>query len=739
MWRYPVPFRISVSLRGLNRYVRFMTRSDHAHPRIISATLVVLALLTTVLAAMLVIQAYERGRLAQRLLLITDLSYHLNIAAGIHAIERGLTAGMLGDPGALREDTLEHIQRLRLEADHTLDKGIAIANSLRPLMPAQAGYASALDELQFARIDLTERRNQIAPLFKGQPADMTLDAWFATTTRLIENIQLVERVAIATIKLPHDIGWLMLDVGQAAWRAAEFLGRERGLMAYYVSARRPVPHMLLKQLTTHRGVINQHIASIHKVANHAALSNDLRKRIERMETQLELFHIPLRRQVFLAADHGTYPIDGPSWISSASHAVDTLLDIGRTVTQEARENITGIVQDSQRKLIAMVVLMICSVAITGVGLWKIRSAAGVPSRQRELAEVTLNTIGDAVITTDNDQIIRYINPVAESLTGWSNEQAVGHHIGNVYRTSDSYAGGKRASPVEISIAEDRLVALGRDVTLTRRNGEEIQVQDSATPMRGAVLVFYDTSSLRSAPHLLSYHAHHDPLTGLFNRREFERRLEELVVSARDTGEHHALCYIDLDNFKIINDTCGHEAGDKLLQQITYLLSQRVRGNDTLARIGGDEFAVLLQGCDTTKTMQIAQALCEMIMEYRFTWQEKVFEIGASIGVVSITAEVVNATQVLAEADAACYAAKEQGRNQVQLFTPNNLELAQRRSEMQWLPRLKKALKEDQFTLYAQPILPTVSGPMLCEVLVRLCDEGEYILQPGSFLPAAERH
>jgi len=739
LWRYPVPFRISVSLRGLNRYVRFMTRSDHAHPRIISATLVVLALLTTVLAAMLVIQAYERGRLAQRLLLITDLSYHLNIAAGIHAIERGLTAGMLGDPGALREDTLEHIQRLRLEADHTLDKGIAIANSLRPLMPAQAGYASALDELQFARIDLTERRNQIAPLFKGQPADMTLDAWFATTTRLIENIQLVERVAIATIKLPHDIGWLMLDVGQAAWRAAEFLGRERGLMAYYVSARRPVPHMLLKQLTTHRGVINQHIASIHKVANHAALSNDLRKRIERMETQLELFHIPLRRQVFLAADHGTYPIDGPSWISSASHAVDTLLDIGRTVTQEARENITGIVQDSQRKLIAMVVLMICSVAITGVGLWKIRSAAGVPSRQRELAEVTLNTIGDAVITTDNDQIIRYINPVAESLTGWSNEQAVGHHIGNVYRTSDSYAGGKRASPVEISIAEDRLVALGRDVTLTRRNGEEIQVQDSATPMRGAVLVFYDTSSLRSAPHLLSYHAHHDPLTGLFNRREFERRLEELVVSARDTGEHHALCYIDLDNFKIINDTCGHEAGDKLLQQITYLLSQRVRGNDTLARIGGDEFAVLLQGCDTTKTMQIAQALCEMIMEYRFTWQEKVFEIGASIGVVSITAEVVNATQVLAEADAACYAAKEQGRNQVQLFTPNNLELAQRRSEMQWLPRLKKALKEDQFTLYAQPILPTVSGPMLCEVLVRLCDEGEYILQPGSFLPAAERH
>ncbi len=723
-----------------------MTRSDHTHHRIISATLVVLALLTTVLAAMLVIQAYDRSRLAKRLLHITDLSYHLNIAAGIHAIERGLTAGLLGDPGALRKDTREHIQRLRLEADHTLDKGIAIANSLRPLMPAQAGYASALDELQFARIDLTERRNQIAPLFEGQTTGMTLDAWFATTTRLIENIQLVERVAIATIELPHDIGWLMLDVGQAAWRAAEFLGRERGLMAYYVSSQRKVPEMLQKRLTTHRGVINQHIASIRKVANHASISDELRQRIERMEIQLELFYTPLRRQVFLAAEHGTYPIDGPSWISSASHAVDTLLDIGRTVTQEARENIADIVLKSQRKLMAMVLLMICSMAITGVGLWKIRSAAHVLSRQRELAEVTLNTIGDAVITTDNNQIIRYINPVAESLTGWSNEQAVGHYLGNVYKTSDSYMGGKRKNPVEISIAENRLVALGRDVTLTRRNGEEIQVQDSATPMRGAkgevrgaVLVFYDTSSLRSAPHLLSYHAHHDPLTGLFNRREFERRLEGLVVSARDTGEHHALCYIDLDNFKIINDTCGHEAGDKLLQQITYLLSQRVRGNDTLARIGGDEFAVLLQGCDTLKAMQIAQALCEMIKEYRFSWQERVFEVGASIGVVPITAEVFNSTQVLNEADAACYAAKEQGRNQVQLFTPNNLELAQRRSEMQWLPRLQKALEQNQFTLYAQPILPTAAGPILCEVLVRLCDEGEYILQPGSFLPAAERH
>lgn len=721
-------------------------RSDHTHHRMITAILVVLALLTSLLTALLVYQAYERSRHAERLLRITDLSYQLNIAAGIFAVERGLTAGLLGDPGAMRSDTVEHIRRLRLEGDQALQQGLTIANSLRNLMPALAGYASALDELQFARIDLLERRNQIAPLFERQPIDMTLQAWFTTTTRLIDNIQLVERVSIATIELPHDIGWLILDMGQAAWRAAEFLSRERGLLAYYVAAQRKVPELLQRQIVTNSGVIAQHIASIQQVARHAALSSNLRERIERMETQMESYYNPLRRQVLLAAQHGTYPIDGPSWIASASHAVDTLLDIGRAVTQDARTNISGVVVKNQRQLIAMVMLMIGSLLITTFGLWKIRKAARVLSRQRELAEVTLNTIGDAVITTDKEQIIRYMNPVAESLTGWGNEQAVGLTLGTVYKTNDSYAGGKRKTPVEISIAENRVVALGRDVVLTRRNGEEIRVQDSATPMRdprgevrGAVLVFYDTSSLRNAPHLLSYHAHHDPLTGLYNRREFERRLDELVLSARETGNHHALCYVDLDNFKIINDTCGHEAGDKLLQQITFLLGQRVRGNDTLARIGGDEFAVLLRGCDTGKAQQIAQALCDMIKEYRFSWQEKVFEIGASIGVVPITSEVASATQVLNEADAACYTAKEQGRNQVQLFTPNDLELAQRRSEMQWLPRLQRALENDHFTLYAQPVLPAGEGPMMCEILVRLYEEEEYLLQPGSFMPAAERH
>ncbi|GAB4349626.1 MAG: hypothetical protein Kow006_11560 [Gammaproteobacteria bacterium] len=719
---------------------------DQSHHRTITAVLVALALLTSVLAALLVLQAYERTRQAERLLHIIDLSYHLNMAAGVFAVERGLTAGLLGDPSVMRPDTAERIRHLRLEADQALEKGLAIAEALRPLMSAQRGFASALDELKFARVDLLERRSQIAPLFKRQPIEMKLDAWFATTTRLIENIQLVERVSVATIELPHDIGWLMLDVGQAAWRAAEYLGRERGLLAYYVSAQRPVPEALQHQLLTHQGVVNLHVASIQKVADHASLSDALRERIERMERQLDDNYIPLRRQVLLAAKHGTYPIDGPSWIASATLAVNSLLDIGRTVTQEAQRNIHDIVAHNQRQLLAMVILMVVSLLMTGIGLWKIRSAARALSRERELAEVTLNTIGDAVITTDKEQIIRYINPVAESLTGWRNDQAVGLSLTAVYKTSDSYTGGKRTTPVETSIAENRVVALGRDVVLTRRNGEEIRVQDSATPMRdargdvrGAVLVFYDTSSLRSAPHLLTYHAHHDPLTGLYNRREFERRLEELVIAAREGGEHHALCFVDLDNFKVINDTCGHEAGDKLLQQITYLLGQRVRDNDTLARIGGDEFAVLLRGCDTQQALQIAQALCDLIKEYRFSWQDKVFEVGASIGVVPITRDVATATQVLGEADAACYAAKEQGRNQVQLFTPDDLELAQRRSEKQWLPRLQQALKNGHFVLYAQPVLPAGDGPVMCELLVRLSDEESHLLQPGSFLPAAERH
>lgn len=723
-----------------------MTDPQRSPHRIISTILVVLALLSTALAALLVYNAYQNYRQAERLILMSTLGDHLNTAAGVYALERGLTSGVLGDSHAFNSHTREQILDLRQEADRSLAAALRIAAQFRPILPQASGYHSALDELRFAHDDLLSRRRQVDPLLAGQRTLIGLDTWFTATTRLIDNIQLVERIAITTLDLPPDIGWLMFDLGGSAWRAAEYLGRERGVLTYYVAARRVVPETLLTQLVSHHSIVQNHISTILRIANHSRLSPQLRRRIEAMQHTIEEDYAPLRRQVLLATQHGDYPIDSRGWLQAATQAIDTLLTIGRTVSEETRTRLQQTAQANRQQLSAMVLLLVLSTAITLIGLFKIRTAARLLARQEELADVTLSVIGDGVITTDTARIVRYLNPVAEELTGWKAEQAIGRPLSEIYTTHDRYAGGERTNPLTQCIAEDRMIALGRDVVLKRRDGEELLVQDSATPMRdpngrvrGAVLVFYDASSLRNAPHLLSYQARHDPLTGLLNRREFDRRLAELVASARDLGLHHMLCFVDLDNFKPINDSCGHEAGDKLLEQITYLLSQRVRGNDTLARIGGDEFGVLLEGCDTAKGMQVAQTLCDLIRDFRFTWQDQPFEIGASIGVAPITPEAINAAQVMSEADAACYVAKERGRNRAQLFEPENRERAQRRGELQWLPRLQRALDEDRFTLFAQPVLPAAPHDRpLCEILVRLLDE-DRIVQPGSFLPAAERH
>lgn len=719
-------------------------RSPH---RPISIILVVLALLSTALATLLVANAYENSRHAEQLIGMSTMTEHLNTAAGIYAVERGLTSGVLGAPDAVTRETHEQILDLRQQGDRHFSAALRIAQTLRPLLPEGSGYHSALDELRFAHFDLQSRREQVAPSLAGQQAGVSLDAWFATTTRLIENLQLVERIAVTTLDLPHDAGWLVFDLGGSAWRAAEFMGRERGLLAYYISAARPVPEMLRTQLVSYHGVVENRIATILRIADHTSLTPELRLRIEQMQTIMGDSYEPLRRQVLLATEHGVYPIDSRRWMQSATQAVESLLAIERTVAGETRRRVESVVRQNQGQLLAMVLLLITTVTVTLVGLVKTRTAARLLSRQEELADVTLNIIGDGVITTNTEQIVRYLNPVAEDLTGWKADLAIGRPLGEIYNTNDRFTGGDRIDPVSRCMEENRLIALGRDVVLTRANGEEVLIQDSATPIRdpngrvrGAVLVFYDASSLRNAPHLLSYHARHDPLTGLLNRREFEQRLDELVNSARDYGGQHVLCFVDLDNFKPINDTCGHEAGDKVLQQISYLLGQRVRGNDILARIGGDEFAVLLEGCDAAKGMQVAQTLCDLIRDYRFSWQDQPFEIGASIGVTIITSEAVNAAQIMSEADAACYAAKELGRNRVQLFQPEDLDRARRRGELQWLPRLQRALDEDRFTLYAQPIMPTTAErQVLCEILVRLRDDENHILHPGSFLPAAERH
>jgi len=360
--------------------------------------------------------------------------------------------------------------------------------------------------------------------------------------------------------------------------------------------------------------------------------------------------------------------------------------------------------------------------------------------EKERAQVTLASIGDAVITTDAAGHIEYLNTAAETLTGWSHAEAHGRELAKIFR---------------VRPAEDPAVVAGspeapvRDSLLVNHSQQEIAIDQSVAPIYGrdgevlgSVVVFHDVSQQRQLAQEMSHQASHDALTGLYNRRAFEERLSLLLTSTKSDGSQHALLYLDLDQFKIVNDACGHSAGDQLLRQISALLHKELRQNDTLARLGGDEFGILLHNCHENEAGRVALNLLQHINDFRFTSKERAFTIGASIGLVSFGSESESVASILSAADAACYAAKDKGRNRVLVYQADDVELSQRRTQMQWVTRLKHALDENRFVLHSQPIVPIASGttaPVYHEVLLRLREADGTLVLPGAFLPAAERY
>jgi diguanylate cyclase (GGDEF)-like protein/PAS domain S-box-containing protein len=369
--------------------------------------------------------------------------------------------------------------------------------------------------------------------------------------------------------------------------------------------------------------------------------------------------------------------------------------------------------------------------------------------EKERAQVTLQSIGDAVITTDAEGLITYLNPIAEEITGWDSAEAQGRPLLQVFNAMHETTRQPVECPATVCLREQRNVALSQHTVLVRRDGVEFAIEDSAAPIRdrsgniiGAVLVFHDVSHARVLANQIAYQAHHDSLTGLINRHEFEDCINQALESAATDGRHHAMCYIDLDQFKIVNDCCGHIAGDQLLKELAGILHSLVRENDVLARLGGDEFGVLLEGCPLDKAFSIAEALRDAIGKFRFAWGDRLFEIGASIGLVAITSDSGSLTDVLSAADSACYAAKDRGRNRVHVYRANDTALLQRRGEMRWVGRIHKALEEDNFCLYYQtmlPLNPAAASGVHYELLLRMKDPEDGLTLPSAFLPAAERY
>jgi diguanylate cyclase (GGDEF)-like protein/PAS domain S-box-containing protein len=376
-----------------------------------------------------------------------------------------------------------------------------------------------------------------------------------------------------------------------------------------------------------------------------------------------------------------------------------------------------------------------------------RRARDMLAHERTKALVTLDAISDAVVTTDAQGRIDFLNASAERLLGIPRDELSGRVFGSAIHLLDDQDHHALPDPAEACLMSRKPVRRRSAILRGGPQREEHVIEYSAMPLTpaegpvaGVVVALRNVTEERRLAEAMSYQATHDALTGLVNRPEFERRLERVLRNAMSTQTEHALCYLDLDQFKIINDSCGHGAGDELLRQVAVILGEAVRKRDTVGRLGGDEFGILMEHCSLHQANRVAQQVRQRIAEHRFRWNEHVFGLGISIGLVQITEASGSMANLFKHADAACYVAKEHGRNRVHVYDPGDITMERRRGEMRWVSRLTTALNDARFKVQLQPtrILDGRAAPEYVEVLVRLPDH-DRVHVPGEFLPAAERY
>jgi len=367
---------------------------------------------------------------------------------------------------------------------------------------------------------------------------------------------------------------------------------------------------------------------------------------------------------------------------------------------------------------------------------------------RSRARQTLESLPTPVLTFDASGRVDYANPAAAEMLGLPGEASHGLQVEEFARIVGEAERGLLVEPIRQALTASSPLNLGRRPVAIGQPGAERLLEVATAPLRdeagnarGAVLALHDTTETRGHARQISYQAAHDALTGLVNRREFERRLDEALLEARKGETAHVVCYLDLDRFKLINDTSGHQAGDSLLRDIAKLIRGTVRDSDTVGRLGGDEFGLLLVGCPLDKARQIADDVCRKVADHRFVWRDRIFNVGASIGLVEVTRDSGSIEEVIAAADSACYVAKRQGGH-ISVYSARDEAFARQTGEIQWLRLLQGALKDNRFELYSQPIVAAYGdgefGPAL-EVLIRLKDEAGNPVPTADFLQAAERY
>lgn len=423
-----------------------------------------------------------------------------------------------------------------------------------------------------------------------------------------------------------------------------------------------------------------------------------------------------------------------------------LLSVLENESNQTVINVSSQIEKTKQSLFSTIaIIMFCSILISFIVFRRISTEEKKLYREKERAQVTLHSIGDAVITTDDNGLVKYMNGLAEELLKLQLDQVKDKNISNVISVfSDGHE--KLKNPVMEVLRKRISHKSDGHAKMILDSDMEYAIEYTASPMFdkekqliGVVLVFRDVTEMRAMALQLGYQASHDELTGLINRREFENRIEMALMSARGQHIQHAMCYIDLDQFKVVNDTCGHVAGDELLRQLSTLLKTVIRSGDTLARLGGDEFGVLYMSCSVEKAKELAEKLRKIVNDFQFHWETKTFAVGVSMGLVAVD-EHSNLQGLLSVADSACYVAKDEGRNRIHVFNDDDEALAERKGQMQWVHKITSALEEGRFEVYCQKMMSFDSSLAThFELLIRMLDEEGKIIPPFAFIPAAERY
>lgn len=366
-------------------------------------------------------------------------------------------------------------------------------------------------------------------------------------------------------------------------------------------------------------------------------------------------------------------------------------------------------------------------------------------RQERWSTAILRSIGDGIIAVNQSGNIDFLNTQAESILGVKQEDVKNLPLSNIFNPLDSVNKIPLDLPLNIPHSVQRLNY--KNCVLIAKNGNAIHIEGALSPIidkfgniEGKVVAFRDISQIQKLSETVSYQESHDALTGLMNRKGFTLKLNELSEEAKSGIKTHAFLYLDLDQFKVINDIYGHKAGDEMLLQTTATINSVVRSSDICARLGSDEFGIILEGAQLQHALFIGERLQSRLSENKIVHERETFHITTSIGLVLIDEMAGDAQRILSNADEACNIAKDEGGKKIIVYNDDENLFAKRRGEMEWIPRLKKALNENQFELFYQPIVPVNTANKLkkCEILIRLKDGDDYI-PPSQFLPSAERY